>query len=257
MAKGKDAFSHALMKLNFYSIKFENNIVKNYWCDLIPNLSIKENEKYIENPAQRVVLEISSSFESKNLGRPLIFLCQDSKNLNPDIKIIFEASSGEDCARLLFISHIVTQRFATPVCLVISNECLEEKLKFKPEHIPFPPKYVIREKTWEPDKVKSDHPALTFKRVYYGYGRGPRDRANLLIISHGKDSLKIKKLIKDRNPSNIRHLELQTLKPISREIIRNSMKSVKQTITTLDTSIWIDELEKIKKLDFDDISKLL
>ncbi len=98
---------------------------------------------------------------------------------------------------------------------------------------------------------------MTFKRVYYGYGRGPRDRANLLIISHGKDSLKIKKLIKDRNPSNIRHLELQTLKPIYREIIRNSMKSVKQTITTLDTSIWIDELEKIKKLDFDDISKLL
>ena len=257
MAKGKDAFFHALSILDFHSINFQNLSTKNHWYDKIPGLISKETNKNIENPAQRVVLEFSSDFQKLNKEGPLIILCDSSKNINQDAKIVFEASSGEDCARLLFVSHIVCQRFAKPVVLVISMECLENDLKFKPEHIPFPPKFVIRDKTWKPDIVKSNHPALNFKRISFEDGKGPRDKSNLLIISHGKNSIEVNKLIENSNSKNIRHLELQTLRPISLEIIESSMRLVEKIITTVETYKWISEFMDIRAFELDDIESQL
>jgi len=258
MAKGKDAFSYALTKLIFDSITFEDDITKKYWQNLIPSLKNVELDKDIENPAQKVELEFSTTALFPNDKKPKIILCENTKKINTDTaEIILEASSGEDCARLLFISHVIAQRFATHTYLVISKECLEKKLISKPEHIPFPPSFVIRDKTWKPDIVRPNHPALSFKRIFFGNGKGPRDKAKLLIISHGKNSLKINEILKERNVKNIRHLELQTLKPISKEIIEQAKKSVKEIVTTIETFSWLPEDELITPIDFEDFNNLI
>ena len=257
MAKGKDAFSYALTKLIFYSIKYNNEITKSYWENLIPDLKNCKGDQNIEHSAQKVELEFTTNLQSSYEKKPKIFLCENTKNLNPNAEIILEASSGEDCARLLCISHIIAQRFATTIFLVISKECLEEKLNFKPEHIPFPPSYVIRDKTWKPDIIRPNHPALIFKRVFFGNGKGPRDKAKLLIISHGKNSLIINRMLNERGVKHIRHLELQTLKPISKEIIEQASKSVKQIVTTIDTYPWLPESNSINPVNFEDLNNLI
>ena len=100
----------------------------------------------------------------KKIVKLIIILNKSIKPIHPG-QIIFETSSGEDCARLLSISHTNAQRFSMPIYLIITNQCLNENLNFKPEHIPLPPKYVIRDKTWVPDMIYAGHPALNFKRI--------------------------------------------------------------------------------------------
>ena len=257
MAKGKDAFNYALFKLKFASIKFENKKIKKYWENLIPEIIEKKIEREIENNAQKVELEFNNNNLFSNEKKPKIIICKNTIELNSEAEVILEASSGEDCARLLCISHIIAQRFATSIYLIISQECLESNLSSKPEYIPLPPEYVIRDKTWKPDIIKINHPAISFKRIRFGKGKGPRDQAKLLIISHGKSSLKINNILDNSRADNIRHLELQTLKPVSEEFIKQAMTSVKEIITTKNTFPWLPKINKIKTVDLNQINNLI
>lgn len=258
MASGKDALTYTLLNLNFSTIDFKNEEIKDYWKNIIPeinNISIDEN---IENPAQRVDLFFGDENYYSNEKSPQIIILNKSLNPKNNAEIILEVSSGEDCGRLIGISHTIAQRFSIPIYLVITNKCLQENLNFKPEYIPLPPKYVIRDKTWKPDKIFPSHPALNFKRISHGKNKGPRDQAKLLIISHGENSLLVNQMIlSSKTTQNIRHLEIQTLRPISNEILNQAMKSVKKVISIDETYIWLEQNDKIDSVQITQVEKFL
>ena len=142
--------------------------------------------------------------------------------------------------------------------MIITKQCLNQTLNSKPEHIPLPPKYVIRDKAWAPDRIYANHPALNFKRINYGDNKGPRDKAKFLIISHGKNSLIVNKFISSSKiKNNIRHLELQTLRPISNETLMQAMKSVKQIFSIEDTFVWLEQNSQIKSIQLNQIDSLI
>ncbi|MBK00205.1 MAG: hypothetical protein CMB48_04480 [Euryarchaeota archaeon] len=256
MANGKDAFSYALSRFIFSSIEFFNEEIKSYWENIIPDLDKIPTDTEINNPAQRVKLVFGNKKFSSEEKSPKVVIINEPISFKHTAKIILEASSGEDCARLLAISHTIAQRFSIPIYLIISIECLNENLNFKPEHIPFPPKYIIREQSWKPDEIYPNHPALSFKRINYGSNKGPRDKAKILIISHGKYSLFVNNLIKE-SKHNIRHLEIQTLRPLSKEILNQAMTSVQKTICINETYTWIKENESIDSLSLNDLNNLI
>lgn len=258
MASGKDALNYVLSILSFSSKKFYNEEIEHYWTNLIPELNNIQIDKNIENPAQRVELFFANQDYNQVDNSPKIIILNKSITTKHHGQIILEASSGEDCARLLSISHTNAQRFSLPIYLIITNECLNENLNSKPEHIPLLPKYVIRDKTWSPDLIIPNHPALNFKRINYGNNKGPRDKANLLIISHGKNSLLINELIKSSKiKNNIRHLELQTLRPLSDEILNQAMKLVKKTVSLNCTFSWLKPNLDIESISMEQINDLL
>ena len=256
MAKGKDALSYALSKFIFSSIEFSDTEARKYWGNIIPEIEKISTNQEIINPAQKVKLIFTNNkFHSNEKAPKVIIMDQEISTEHPG-EIILEASSGEDCARLLSISHTIAQRFSLPIYLIISRECLNEKLNFNPEHIPFPPKFIIREQSWKPDKIYPNHPALSFKRIDYGNNKGPRDKAKILIISHGKHSLFVKKIIKN-SKENIRHLEIQTLRPISKEIVNQAMKSVNNTISLDETYCWLEQNDLIESLSLNELINLI
>jgi len=258
MANGKDALKHVLSNLSFSSIKFINEEIEHYWINLIPELKHIEIDNNIENPAQRVELFFANKSYNQIDNSPKIIILNQSITPEHHGQIILEASSGEDCARLLSISHLNAQRFSMPIFLIIANECLNEILNSKPEHIPLPPKHVIRDKSWSPDLIFTNHPALNFKRINYGHNKGPRDQAKLLIISHGKFSLLVNQLIQHSKIKNdIRHLELQTLRPISNEILNQAMKSVKKTVSLDKTYSWLESNNQIEPILMEQINDLI
>ncbi|MAT48568.1 MAG: hypothetical protein CMA27_01915 [Euryarchaeota archaeon] len=258
MANGKDAMKYVLSTISFSSITFLDKDIQNYWNDVIPEIKDLQTNENIENPAQRVELLFANETYYDDGSKPKIIILNNSvKPIHPG-QVILETSSGEDCARLLSISHTNAQRFSMPIYLIITNQCLNENLNFKSEHIPLPPKYVIRDKTWVPDLIYAGHPALNFKRISYGNNRGPRDKAKLLIISHGKSSLIVNQLISSSNTkNNIRHLELQTLRPISNEILSQAMNSVEQIISIEDTNLWLEQHNDIKSIQLSQVNSLI
>jgi hypothetical protein len=258
MANGKDALTYTLLNHNFSSIGFYSEEIKDYWTNMIPDISKILIDENIENPAQRVELFFADKKYYSKKNSPQVIILNKSITPENSAEIILEVSSGEDCGRLISISHTIAQRFSMPIYLVISNKCLQEYLKFKPEHIPLPPKYVIRDKSWKPDVVFPSHPALNFKRISYGKSKGPRDQAKLLIISHGENSVLINQMISSSKlKDNIRHLELQTLRPISNEILNQAMESVKKTISLADTNIWLEQNDDIESVLINQINEFL
>ena len=258
MAKGKDALSYALSTFLFSSINFQNEIIKKYWEEHITNFSSIPLNKNIENPFQQVKLYFADESFEFDGESPEVIIFKNSITPENKGEIILETSSGEDCARLLCISHTIAQRFCKPICLVISKECLNENLISSPEHIPFPPIYEIRDQSWKPDSIRLNHPALNFKRINYGENMGPRDRASLLIISHGKNSSLINNLINESKIKNkVRHLEIQTLRPISNEILLQAMQSVKKTVVLNDTFKWLEKNNLIESIELNQLKKLL
>ena len=258
MAYGKDALKYVLSILSFSSKSFYNEEIERYWTNLIPELNNIEIDNNIENPAQKVDLFFANHNYNTLDNSPKIIILNKSITREHNGQIILETSSGEDCARLLSISHTNAQRFSMPIYLIITNECLNANLNSKPEHIPLLPKYVIRDKTWSPDLIIPNHPALNFKRIDYGNNKGPRDRAKLLIISHGKNSLLVNQLIKSSKIKNeIRHLELQTLRPMSNDILNQAMILVKKTISLDSTYPWLKPNGDIESISIEQINELL
>ena len=258
MANGKDALKYVLSTISFSSIKFLDSQIQNYWNNVVPGISDLQTNENIENPAQRVELFFGNETYIDKEDSPKIIILNKSIKPIHHGHVILETSSGEDCARLLSISHTNAQRFSMPIYLIINKECLNQNLNSKPEHIPLPPKYVIRDKTWAPDRIFVNHPALNFKRITYGDNKGPRDKAKFLIISHGKSSLIINKFISSSKiKNNIRHLELQTLRPISNETLMQAMKSVKQIFSIEDTFVWLEQNSQIKSIQLNQIDSLI
>ncbi len=258
MANGKDALSYALSTFIFSSIDYQNEQIKEYWTQLMPNILTIPLDENIENPFQQVKLFFGNEKYFSNGKSPKVIILNDSPTPKNDGDIILEASSGEDCARLLCISHTIAQRFAKSIHLVITKECLNQNLKIKAEHIPLPPKYIIRDQSWKPDAIFPNHPALNFKRISYGNNMGPRDKAELLIISHGRNSLIVNKFIETSQLKNkLRHLEIQTLRPISKNILNQAMQSVKKTIALNETFQWLEQNQLIEPIELNEFNDLL
>ena len=256
MANGKDALSYALSKFIFSSVEFSDEDSSKFWKKNIEDLDKILIDEEITNPAQKVKLIFANNKYYSNEKTPKVIIMNKEVSIKHPGEIILEASSGEDCARLLSISHTIAQRFSLPIYLILSIECLNQNLNLNPEHIPFPPKFIIRENSWKPDKIYANNPALSFKRINYGKNRGPRDKSKILVISHGKNSLLVKKIISDSN-ENIRHLEIQTLRPISKEIVNQAMMSVKKTISIDETFYWLEQNDSIESFSLEQLVQLI
>ena len=82
------------------------------------------------------------------------------------------------------------------------------------------------------------------------------EKIKILVISHGKNSLSVKKIISDSN-ENIRHLEIQTLRPISKEIVNQAMMSVKKTISIDETFYWLEQNDSIESFSLEQLVELI
>ena len=65
-----------------------------------------------------------------------------------------------------------------------------------------------------------------------------------------------RKIISDSN-ENIRHLEIQTLRPISKEIVNQAMMSVKKTISIDETFYWLEQNNSIESLSLEQLAELI
>ena len=87
---------------------------------------------------------------------------------------------------------------------------------------------------------------------------GPRDKAELLIISHGRNSLVVNNFIETSQLKNkLRHLEIQTLRPISNNILNQAMQSVKKTIVLNETFQWLEPNKLIEPIELNELNNLL
>lgn len=153
------------------------------------------------------------------------------------------AARGEDCARLLCIAHAAGQRFGCEIQFCISPEVLSTSLRIELEHIPLPPEFILRGGESVDDVIRSDHPALSFHRLTHGVGRGPRNAAASLIVSHGSQSEQVGSIVHSARArgSNLRHLSLQTLNPFPLGALRAGMDGVDSLIALQQTSPWIPD----------------